>query len=49
MTLENGIQSHDTFSRVFKLLSPSGLQKTLLRLAQVEVVGRSNETPGCRS
>ena len=34
MTLENGIPSHDTFSRVFKLLSPSGLQKTLLGLTQ---------------
>ena len=34
MMLENGIPSHDTFSRVFQLLAPSGLQKTLLRLAQ---------------
>ena len=34
MTLENGIPSHDTFSRVFQLLAPSGLQKTLLGLAQ---------------
>ena len=34
MTLENGIPNHDTFSWVFKLLVPSGLQKTLLRLAQ---------------
>ena len=34
MALENGIPSHDTFSRVFQLLAPSGLQKTLLGLAQ---------------
>ena len=34
MTLENGIPSHDTFSRLFRMLDPSGLQKALLRLAQ---------------
>ena len=34
MTLENGIPSHDTFSRLFRMLDPSGLRKALLRLAQ---------------
>ena len=34
MTLPNGIPSHDTFSRLFRMLDPVGLQKALLRLAQ---------------
>ena len=34
LTLENGIPSHDTFSRLFRKLDPAGLQKALLRLAQ---------------
>ena len=34
LTFENGIPSHDTFSRLFRKLDPAGLQKTLLRLAQ---------------
>ena len=34
LTLENGIPSHDTFSRLFARLDPAGLQKALLRLAQ---------------
>ena len=34
LTLENGIPSHDTFSRVFRKLDPAGLQRALLRLAQ---------------
>ena len=34
LKLENGIPSHDTFSRLFRKLDPAGLQKALLRLAQ---------------
>ena len=34
LTLENGIPSHDTFSRLFRKLDPAGLQRALLRLAQ---------------
>ena len=34
LTLENGIPSHDTFSRLFRKLDPAGLQTALLRLAQ---------------
>ena len=34
LTLENGIPSHDTFSRLFRTLDPAGLQNALLRLAQ---------------
>ena len=34
LALENGIPSHDTFSRLFAKLDPAGLQKALLRLAQ---------------
>ena len=34
LTLEHGIPSHDTFSRVFGQLDPAGLQTALLRLAQ---------------
>ena len=34
LTLKNGIPSHDTFSRLFRLLDPASLQKALLRLAQ---------------
>ena len=34
LALENGIPSHDTFSRLFARLDPAGLQKALLRLAQ---------------
>ncbi len=34
MTLPNGIPSHDTFSRLFRILDPAGLQTALLRLAQ---------------
>ena len=34
LTLENGIPSHDTFSRLFANLVPAGLQKALLRLTQ---------------
>ena len=34
LTLENGIPSHDTFSRLFGKLDPAGLQTALLRLAQ---------------
>ena len=33
-TLANGIPSHDTFSRLFRLVDPAGLQRALLRLAQ---------------
>ena len=34
LTLANGIPSHDTFSRLFRLVDPAGLQRALLRLAQ---------------
>ena len=34
MTLPNGIPSHDTFSRLFRMLDPAGLQTALLRLTQ---------------
>ena len=34
MTLPNGIPSHDTFSRLFRILDPAGLRTALLRLAQ---------------
>ena len=34
LTLENGIPSHDTFSRLFRKLDPVGLRRALLRLAQ---------------
>ena len=34
LTLENGIPSHDTFSRLFRLVDPGCLQTALLRLAQ---------------
>ena len=34
LTLENGIPSHDTFSRLFRLVDPAGLQTALLRLGQ---------------
>ena len=34
LTLENGIPSHDTFSRLFANLVPAGLQKALLCLTQ---------------
>ena len=34
LALKNGIPSHDTFSRLFRLLNPAGLQTALLRLAQ---------------
>ena len=34
LTLRNGIPSHDTFSRVFAMLNPAGLQTALLHLAQ---------------
>ena len=34
MTLPNGIPSHDTFSRLFRILDPAGLQTALLRLTQ---------------
>ena len=34
LTLENGIPSHDTFSRLFRLVDPGHLQTALLRLAQ---------------
>ncbi len=34
LALRNGIPSHDTFSRLFRLLNPAGLQTALLRLAQ---------------
>ena len=34
LPLENGIPSHDTFSRLFRLLDPASLQTALLRLAQ---------------
>ena len=34
LTLEHGIPSHDTFSRLFRQLAPAGLQKALLCLAQ---------------
>ena len=32
LALKNGIPSHDTFSRLFGLLNPAGLQTALLRL-----------------
>ena len=34
LTLPNGIPSHDTFSRLFRMLDPAGLRKALLCLAQ---------------
>ena len=34
LRLENGIPSHDTFSRLFRNLDPASLQTALLRLAQ---------------
>ena len=34
LTLEHGIPSHDTFSRLFRLLDPAALQTALLNLAQ---------------
>ena len=34
LALENGIPSHDTFSRLFAKLDPASLQKALLRLPQ---------------
>ena len=34
LALKNGIPGHDTFSRLFGLLNPAGLQTALLRLAR---------------
>ena len=54
MMLENGVPSHGMFSRLFKMLAPSGPRKALLGLAQswadrlggVVAVARCS---GCRS
>ena len=32
--LENGIPSHNTFSRLFRMLDPASPQRALLRLSQ---------------